>query len=1620
MSLNGNGVGFQFFSKDSGLGKYIKKITTGFGKFKHSFDDAADDTLDKSPRITEGIGLIEKALGKLDAILAQNKLQTWIASFSLARLHDISEGIQNIAEGMNLSTGLEDTMVANAKATKALGENFGYTGAAAQKFSSQASSLAYGMNVSTENASKATYAMDTWGKALRAVGIDSKQTAIKVQEVFGVDINEFGNQLTTLQKEFKFTDKELNNVVGGMQHYGQQIGDVKGALAQLPKTIEMIRKRSHALGKTLDSSTLADYAAQQQEVAAGFYALTSDSKVAQDAAEKITEALINSDKNLGEMFAGTSEDLLAQTQSLGIAVGDIDKTFAMMQKGPAGFVKALAGMTAQMGGTAKMSAQQSNFIHQNLEKALGPEAAQQVWNFFENADEATLKTMASVKGATADLGKLGKEGFSTGLTLKDSFERAKDAFIMNFRAISRKEAVNFVAETSAEFKKFSKGLTEVAADGGPMGAIVSKFSEMHQIGALALLPKTLRPMATVFGSMLKEATPLIGALGALGLNFKHLTVVTPILAVLGLAAAMKAAEKKTMGQVDALAASASESKKLSVVIATLTKERDKQTVGTEAWNKINKQIVQKQWLLKEAAQMKAAGKDAAKQAAVRTEIAEHEKQRSITQITEGTKAVLEKIKLFAMALPQILSGAFSALKEMWPVLGPMFYDGLSAAFRWTVDHAFPAIVDFVNGMWDGVINGNAAESGSAAQRLGTSFGNTLHVAFDYAITYIGDYLVAWWGKMGSIWSDGSLSLTDKIKATFSNSLGLILGIFAIGKFTPIFGILKTMVPLVLNVGKAFFNIAKEALPMAFNGIKMFASAAFSLGKTLVVDVIPAILKTVWAVGVELAKATWNIATTVLPRLIAGFASAGLAMIQFALQAARMGITMILTNPILAAVAAVAALVTYLVVKSKPAQTATEEMGNNFKALGTAGEEAWVKVQKAMIANEAAQKAMALAQQVAKDAINSTATEAARSVTGTMVTVRREGKTAFVEVSNAADLAAASTKKASDQLAKELGANIELVDKQVRIINKMAPPKFDRTNDDAALKLMSEYDTLAKSASNAMKNSTGGVMDKDDVELVEKAQDRQTEIIEEMQKTYGLNVSAVKDMIRFQQEQFSSKKDLIATMGVTEQKAYQSQLDMAFESYRVQVGQLAKLRQAGQITSDEYDRQVSVLKQSTQEAKSQIEVITGQVQANWAVALYNAANDAQTLMATAGQVASKLESETTQAIGYVSAQLADSAQAAKGALTSAFLAQTNEIAKMTGIDATKRRELLAQVEADYATQQKELIRRAQEAQTLINNNAEGNKEAALKMLDDFTDRAKKMTEEKVGATNAAVGSFQAQMGVSNEEALRSLEAISKIDPKVFAANLEQIKTTYVAFAQSAIEQSKIMIDSTGRALDDLSLKLIDFWQRQKETMVTVGGLNEADLAMITANITAAVVTVTSSFFGTFGKVLGEGFNIVLETSFTKAFERTKKFLADELLLFKNFVKSIGKEFENAWTGAMSSTAKIAKAVQDDLASTVNKLRGLTSAIEAHDSQERALRNESRIKTQDIRKLSEGERDQELLAATNWPAWYDDYSAKFTVMLGMMSTMSNGSGAKGGRVTSNSTTNNRGAAPTGMGR
>lgn len=489
------GLGVTFGGRDKGLHREQGLAARGFTAIQESLSTLAD----ASPFERLGAG-VQSMSDHVGSVINQ---------------------VRGLTDGVNLTTGYEAHMQALGVESRRLGANLGYAGNQLDRFSSRAAGLADGLNTSATTAAEAIDAVARGGEGLRIVGLRSQADAVRFQASFG-GLQELSASIHQLRTEYALTDEQVQQVIGSTTAMGRATGNVSGAFQGLGDVLGALRQRASLEGTTLDSSALASSAAQVQGLAAGFYQMTHNADEARRMALDVFQSQLGARQNWQNMFAGTADDVGDFVTHMSIAQGDVNQAFEQMRQGPAEFTRGIIQMYRTAKSRGPVTAEQFNFLRAQMERALGPQSAQLMVNFMRTADDATLETMSTVQNATANLGQMAREAHRTGRTLQQEFDRIKDAGTTAFRSIGRGEAVQMVRDTSREFGVFNHAMRDVVDRGGPMASFVERLSAIHQIGALALIPSTLRPMAVLFGHLSEQLTPVVTALGAMGLRVSML------------------------------------------------------------------------------------------------------------------------------------------------------------------------------------------------------------------------------------------------------------------------------------------------------------------------------------------------------------------------------------------------------------------------------------------------------------------------------------------------------------------------------------------------------------------------------------------------------------------------------------------------------------------------------------------------------------------------------------------------------------------------------------------------------------------------------------------------------------------------------------------------------------------------------------------------------------------------------------------------------------------------------------------------------------------------------------------------------------------------------------------
>jgi hypothetical protein len=725
--------------------------------------------------IAGGFDLMRQGVSTLNQILSVNKLQAFIEAVSLHKLGEIGHQIASLGtQGTNLTTSFEAQAQAASVSTRKIAFGFGFAGKALNKANAEAAGMVMGMKLSEQTATEAVYSMKLASKELNAVGLDSSKTVAMLSDAAGVNAVELATNLKTLRSEFKFTDKDLKGVSSSFAQFGENSGDVKGGLDQIGELMPILRSRALLLKSGFKGIPVEQFARETASAADALFQMTGNAKTARETSFSLAKVLTESADKFSGLFAGTEDDLHQFLYSMSITTGDVNDAFGMMSQGPAGFIKGMGKMVTQVKAKGGSVEDFMKLMRGQMSQAMDPAVADQLISAFDKFDGSMLKSMVSVEKADKSLGKMAKDGWRSSMTLQESFDMMQGSAMARFRQISRAAAVTFVGETGKTFDIFNKKAEALVKEGGPLGMIVEKFSEMHQLGAKALLPQALQPMVAVFGHLYDELIPTVTALGALGFRFGGL--LGPLGLVIGAVGLLHAGFLQTQKHLAAQDKTWQTAQKSAEGLQKHLKGLKK---GTKDYDETLKKLGQQQNIQK----------------GVEAGYAEQSRKVFAENLTA-------KIKMVAGAAGKLLAAAPALIKT----IGQEF-EVLKNQIPWRT-------------LWEGFK--------AQVAPVGKMLGDLLKKGFDWAVQELKSYFKTWWKNLSGIWGDSSTSFSDKIKETAKDSSGILLGAFALGKFAPIFKVFGVLGDLLGPVTGALETIVELG-----SGLLGVSSAAFIAGAAIV-------------------------------------------------------------------------------------------------------------------------------------------------------------------------------------------------------------------------------------------------------------------------------------------------------------------------------------------------------------------------------------------------------------------------------------------------------------------------------------------------------------------------------------------------------------------------------------------------------------------------------------------------------------------------------------------------------------------------------------------------------------------------------------------------------------------
>lgn len=513
--------------------KWKVGVTETLAKASEFFKGRSEDISKSATVVFEGFDSIREGVQKMNELLKVNKLVGFISAVSLGALAKISGALGKIGtEGMNLTTGLEATMVGLSKSTKHAAANLGLTGKELTATAGKAAGMAHGLNIGADTATQAIVGFKTATAELGATGIKSAKDLALLNDTFGVNSQQFSKMLKHL-KNLGFGNKEIARMTSAFYVMGQETQDVGGALNSLTEVMDLIQTKVRLMGGEFDKEKLTKFATGVAGVGAALGKFGVVAEKARGIAISLATSQVGAQEGFDNLFQGLGDDIpdfMKQMQIMGMSQ---EKTFKMMQGGPDQMIEGFRVMIKAGKAAGTDVTKLTKFVGARM-KAAGIDNADVLVNFLTKGDDAAFEMMKTAQNTTIDLGKMSAAGFSTGRTLAESFELAKDAAISHFRNAG-KAAGSFLEDFTKSARAFNKILDATSKEGGPLGQFVDKLREVHRLGAAGLLPKEMQGAGILLGEIVSQLGPLLGILAGAILFFPGLTAVLgPVVAIMGL------------------------------------------------------------------------------------------------------------------------------------------------------------------------------------------------------------------------------------------------------------------------------------------------------------------------------------------------------------------------------------------------------------------------------------------------------------------------------------------------------------------------------------------------------------------------------------------------------------------------------------------------------------------------------------------------------------------------------------------------------------------------------------------------------------------------------------------------------------------------------------------------------------------------------------------------------------------------------------------------------------------------------------------------------------------------------------------------------------------------------
>jgi hypothetical protein len=444
---------------------------------------------------------------------ASNRIQ----QFNMA---GIATNVRNlVADTGELTLGMESAAASFAQAAKPTLSKMGVMGKELQRMTGQAAGMAYGMNVDVGTVTNTMLALRNSGESaksvLKEIGM-STQSFVKLATVTGVSTENLGAMGGVMVAQFGMSAEKAKSLIEYTVAMGQKAN--VGTLM-----FEGMNEQLNSIRDTLaKNNSLNAYSADQiQQMVEGSVKLSGayrtmglNAEDAAAAARQTSNTFLDWATQAQNALNGTGEmpPIFEQLSALGIGA---DQAMEIIRTGAVDATQGMMKLSKVMQEAKASGTPIDAFALQAVQESLAGASGAAVFMSLstEKGTQALQDMSAASVNAAGALNKLEK-GFSSGRTLQESLDMAKEAFRMRVRSVTRPEVVGLVHEQISAYKTLGTQVKELGSD-ATWGPLVKGLSIFDQMGAKGVIMHFGKQMGGNTKEMAKMGVVMDVALGTI-------------------------------------------------------------------------------------------------------------------------------------------------------------------------------------------------------------------------------------------------------------------------------------------------------------------------------------------------------------------------------------------------------------------------------------------------------------------------------------------------------------------------------------------------------------------------------------------------------------------------------------------------------------------------------------------------------------------------------------------------------------------------------------------------------------------------------------------------------------------------------------------------------------------------------------------------------------------------------------------------------------------------------------------------------------------------------------------------------------------------------------------------